>query len=786
MNEKHQDTSRRLYSHTGEDTRSAHGKDIPNATSNQIFDALPSKIAAAERFTDNWQLMPRRMLFLPPLLTQRNSFTEFCLSTSTMQPVQTSEDGVSLPVLRNEQRRGSVLKLNPDRKMPEDEETRGAVKNNKSVLPQPLDAISPIWEPTSNGPKLTFPDGKINRERCGIDPFDLRPFEDVFESMKRKRIEKERELLSANGVRLLGNLDDLPEAKRKKHERGGVSPESVGNSMEHWENEERCFGHLEANLQISKEDNASPEKHLNRVVKNGLKQRESSAVQRSRITNRMESEFYYQNYHRDWRVSVPYLNPTKLADRIFNDRHSVREKRSSVSSSVWMPNHFKTTTKEEVNRVVNGSKRGKDPWKSEMNMESRLVCETREKTPVVFNPKEMNTKTTEPEKHKIWLRDDPLSPKPVDMKTIESKLSSEKHKIWLRDGPLRPKPVQGDYSDTRAVDADGKDRIRGFQRKSRKRPREQELNSEDEARKSQCSPDHSIIKTIRGISSNMKEQLVKTFGFKNDRVAETFSPVKSRDWEKSTAVFGSPERISTDLIMIDAKEREDLKMLRQLQAAKAHAVQKPNGKVFSDHSTLWLLNKEIKPPQVSVHPKRPVATSSPPFWVAANGGFGVRTQLGMLPNKAHEASSKESSNHRCEICNSTFPLRRLLNRHLKTHSFYKRYACSFCDKGFNDTFDLKRHVRTHTGIKPFKCEQCDKSFTQRCSLEAHQTRVHGLVHKFGFRERRSKMFVCEDCGATFRDNQSEFMNHMTSTHPDKDKSTWNKNSNGLCSRITTF
>lgn len=145
--------------------------------------------------------------------------------------------------------------------------------------------------------------------------------------------------------------------------------------------------------------------------------------------------------------------------------------------------------------------------------------------------------------------------------------------------------------------------------------------------------------------------------------------------------------------------------------------------------------------------------------------------LSNLPNEDQERKhglDGDETKYKCEICNSSFTLQRLLNRHMKTHSFYKRYHCQFCTKGFNDTFDLKRHIRTHKGIKPFKCSRCDKSFTQRCSLEAHLTRVHGVVHKFGFRERRSKMFVCEDCGSTFTEN-SDFMKHVHEFHPETEK-----------------
>ena len=129
-----------------------------------------------------------------------------------------------------------------------------------------------------------------------------------------------------------------------------------------------------------------------------------------------------------------------------------------------------------------------------------------------------------------------------------------------------------------------------------------------------------------------------------------------------------------------------------------------------------------------------------------------------------ENGGKEKK-YECHVCKSTFALQRLLNRHMKTHSFYKRYQCPYCDKGFNDTFDLKRHVRTHTGIKPFKCNLCDKAFTQRCSLEAHKTRVHGVVYQYGFRERRAKLYVCEDCGETFQES-GDYMKHLQEKHPE--------------------
>ncbi|XP_065056647.1 putative transcription factor ovo-like protein 3 [Rhopilema esculentum] len=123
-----------------------------------------------------------------------------------------------------------------------------------------------------------------------------------------------------------------------------------------------------------------------------------------------------------------------------------------------------------------------------------------------------------------------------------------------------------------------------------------------------------------------------------------------------------------------------------------------------------------------------------------------------------EEIGKESAIYRCNVCQKTYSHPRFLNRHLQSHTPFKKHHCPRCGKGFNDAFDLKRHIRTHTGVKPFKCNLCDKSFTQRCSLEAHSTRVHGVAHKFSFRERRPKVYVCEECGITFHDN-SKFRQH---------------------------
>lgn len=164
-----------------------------------------------------------------------------------------------------------------------------------------------------------------------------------------------------------------------------------------------------------------------------------------------------------------------------------------------------------------------------------------------------------------------------------------------------------------------------------------------------------------------------------------------------------------------------------------------------------------------------------------NGGHGVKNPLASQhesisrgtsnsngtaesDTKPANACSEESGHLACKICSKPFTLQRLLNRHMKCHSDVKRYICTFCGKGFNDTFDLKRHTRTHTGVRPYKCNLCEKSFTQRCSLESHCLKVHGVQHQYAYKERRTKVYVCEECGHTTNEPEVHYL-HLKEHHP---------------------
>ncbi|AWP00550.1 putative transcription factor ovo-like protein 3 [Scophthalmus maximus] len=164
-----------------------------------------------------------------------------------------------------------------------------------------------------------------------------------------------------------------------------------------------------------------------------------------------------------------------------------------------------------------------------------------------------------------------------------------------------------------------------------------------------------------------------------------------------------------------------------------------------------------------------------PVPLAGSGGPGDWSTLMLRGSFLHHSTvapvsivkprtSPGSGDFVCSLCHKIFPLQRMLTRHLKCHSLVKRHPCRFCGKGFNDTFDLKRHMRTHTGIRPYKCELCEKAFTQRCSLESHMRKIHGVHQKYAYRQRRSKIFVCEDCGYT-SSRPDEYFLHVRQCHP---------------------
>ncbi|XP_062557447.1 zinc finger protein 91-like [Armigeres subalbatus] len=183
--------------------------------------------------------------------------------------------------------------------------------------------------------------------------------------------------------------------------------------------------------------------------------------------------------------------------------------------------------------------------------------------------------------------------------------------------------------------------------------------------------------------------------------------------------------------------------------------------------------------------------------------------------KAHMVSHKSIDTpkpYSCNICNSTFTVRKNLNNHKRIHSNDKRYTCSYCNMkflhwgsrryhiarchtgekkhvceicgaGFRNSSQCIIHYRRHTGSTPFACDQCDRQFVYKQSLKFHQLshtdakNFHCDVCGKSYKSRKSlrihvrtlheleKNYVCPICNLAFSQNHV-LRTHLLKNHPD--------------------
>jgi KRAB domain-containing zinc finger protein len=102
---------------------------------------------------------------------------------------------------------------------------------------------------------------------------------------------------------------------------------------------------------------------------------------------------------------------------------------------------------------------------------------------------------------------------------------------------------------------------------------------------------------------------------------------------------------------------------------------------------------------------------------------------------------------RCNTCEKTFPSRKHLYAHKRTH--VGPYKCEVCPKSYSSKSNLNQHYRTHTG---FICKICDMSFTCFSSLTEHNKFHEGKKH-----------YSCKICDKSFTCS-SAFADHKNSVY----------------------
>ena len=281
------------------------------------------------------------------------------------------------------------------------------------------------------------------------------------------------------------------------------------------------------------------------------------------------------------------------------------------------------------------------------------------------------------------------------------------------------------------------------------------------------SPPSSTCSSTSSIPENFQMQFNRTFSNGNEEDKKSLKKDKKDKIQRvKSAKKQKPVAIKSQACF-DEVEREFEKELQNSDYNPSAQYSFINGE-----ESLKKMKKTKKSPEYPAADTSFAGSQVPSFTpeLLIHGGFGVKNpEYEALNNDSYlfnavEIVDDSENKYKCKICSKSFKLQRLMNRHMKNHSNIKRYLCTFCNKGFNDAFDLKRHTRTHTGVRPFQCSECDRKFTQRCSLESHLNKVHQVELSFRYKERRAKLYVCEDCGIT-TENPEEHLEHLQKFHP---------------------
>lgn len=92
----------------------------------------------------------------------------------------------------------------------------------------------------------------------------------------------------------------------------------------------------------------------------------------------------------------------------------------------------------------------------------------------------------------------------------------------------------------------------------------------------------------------------------------------------------------------------------------------------------------------------------------------------------------------CGLCERSFPLKQLLELHMKNHNRERNFECGDCGKKFFTKYDLTKHSQTHSSAKPYICVVCNKQFSRETLLHRHE-KIHNDV----------PIYLCTTCDKTF-------------------------------------
>ncbi|XP_063438085.1 zinc finger protein 37-like [Mytilus trossulus] len=149
---------------------------------------------------------------------------------------------------------------------------------------------------------------------------------------------------------------------------------------------------------------------------------------------------------------------------------------------------------------------------------------------------------------------------------------------------------------------------------------------------------------------------------------------------------------------------------------------------------------------------------------------------------------KEEKNFMCDTCGSVFTTKAQLSRHEEVHLTEKEVPCPLCNKKFKTERYVKMHVyNTHkkrygkalsAQTEPGICDICGKWFRFKCNAVRHRE-IHFEEKKFdcsicqmkfrhssslkrhmmSHQQKSDNMYVCEQCGRSFKMRQTLLQHH---------------------------
>lgn len=133
---------------------------------------------------------------------------------------------------------------------------------------------------------------------------------------------------------------------------------------------------------------------------------------------------------------------------------------------------------------------------------------------------------------------------------------------------------------------------------------------------------------------------------------------------------------------------------------------------------MWVCVRAFEPTPSPTHltPRCPIAPPS------ATSCSALSVAMATQPENS-------TSEHRCRICQRSFPGQQELLIHFQGHRQGNQYRCDRCGHLTRTANKLVEHVRVHTGERPFTCDLCPYSAKRRDSLRLHCKVKHpGDVH----------------------------------------------------------